>query len=46
MEILPRWTCIATRLGYSQLTLVDRIESVDLKAKKNKVRRRLKEGTK
>ena len=32
---------IATRLGYSQLTLVDRIESVDLKAKKIRVRRRL-----
>jgi len=32
---------IATRLGYSQLTLVDRIESVDLKSKKLRVRRRL-----
>ncbi|MCE8422680.1 MAG: electron transfer flavoprotein subunit beta/FixA family protein [Candidatus Methanoperedens sp.] len=32
---------IATRLGYSQLTLVDRIENVDLKAKKIRVRRRL-----
>jgi electron transfer flavoprotein beta subunit len=32
---------IATRLGYSQLTLVDRIEGVDLQAKKVKVRRRL-----
>jgi electron transfer flavoprotein beta subunit len=32
---------IATRLGYSQLTLVDRIESVDLKTKKIRVRRRL-----
>lgn len=32
---------IATRLGYSQLTLVDRIENVDMKTKKIKVRRRL-----
>jgi len=32
---------IATRLGYSQLTLVDRIENVDLKAKKVRVRRKL-----
>lgn len=32
---------IATRLGYSQLTLVDRIENVDLQAKKVRVRRRL-----
>ncbi|MBM3131478.1 MAG: electron transfer flavoprotein subunit beta/FixA family protein [Chloroflexi bacterium] len=32
---------IATRLGYSQLTLVDRIEDVDLKAKKVRVRRKL-----
>ena len=32
---------IATRLGYSQLTLVDHIESVDLKAKKVKVRRKM-----
>jgi electron transfer flavoprotein beta subunit len=32
---------IATRLGYSQLTLVDRIESVDLKTKKIIVRRKL-----
>ncbi len=32
---------IATRLGYSQLTLVDRIENVDVKAKKIRVRRRL-----
>ena len=32
---------IATRLGYSQLTLVDRIENLDLKAKKVKVRRKL-----
>jgi electron transfer flavoprotein beta subunit len=32
---------IATRLGYSQLTLVDRIESIDLQAKKVRVRRRL-----
>jgi electron transfer flavoprotein beta subunit len=32
---------IATRLGCSQLTLVDRIEEVDLKAKKVKVRRKL-----
>lgn len=32
---------IATRLGYSQLTLVDRIESVDLEAKKVKCRRKL-----
>lgn len=32
---------IATRLGYSQLTLVDRIENVDVKAKKIRVRRKL-----
>lgn len=32
---------IATRLGYSQLTLVDRIENVDVKTKKIRVRRRL-----
>ena len=32
---------IATRLGYPQLTLVDRIENVDLQAKKVKVSRRL-----
>lgn len=32
---------IATRLGYSQLTLVDRIEHLDLKAKKIRVRRKL-----
>jgi electron transfer flavoprotein beta subunit len=32
---------IATRLGYSQLTLVDRIESVDMKTKKIIVRRKL-----
>jgi electron transfer flavoprotein beta subunit len=32
---------IATRLGCSQLTLVDRIEEVDLKTKKVKVRRKL-----
>jgi electron transfer flavoprotein beta subunit len=32
---------IATRLGYSQLTLVDHIEDVDMKAKKIRVRRRL-----
>jgi len=32
---------IATRLGYSQLTLVDQIENVDLQAKKVRVRRRL-----
>jgi electron transfer flavoprotein beta subunit len=32
---------IATRLGYPQLTLVDRIENVDLQAKKARVRRRL-----
>ena len=32
---------IATRLGYSQLTLVDRIENVDMKAKRIRVRRRL-----
>ena len=32
---------IATRLGYSQLTLVDRIESLDLQAKKVRVRRKL-----
>jgi len=32
---------IATRLGYSQLTLVDRIENLDLQAKKVRVRRKL-----
>ncbi len=32
---------IATRLGYSQLTLVDRIENVDVKTRKIRVRRRL-----
>jgi electron transfer flavoprotein beta subunit len=32
---------IATRLGYAQLTLVDRIESLDLEAKKVRVRRKL-----
>jgi electron transfer flavoprotein beta subunit len=32
---------IATRLGYSQLTLVDRIENVDLQAKKIRARRKL-----
>jgi electron transfer flavoprotein beta subunit len=32
---------IATRLGCSQLTLVDRVEEVDLKAKKVTVRRKL-----
>lgn len=32
---------IATRLGCSQLTLVDRVEEVDLKAKTVKVRRKL-----
>lgn len=32
---------IATRLGYSQLTLVDQIENVDLQAGKVRVRRRL-----
>ena len=32
---------IATRLGYSQLTLVDCIENVDLEAKKVRVRRKL-----
>jgi electron transfer flavoprotein beta subunit len=32
---------IATRLGCSQLTLVDRVEEVDLKAKTIKVRRKL-----
>jgi electron transfer flavoprotein beta subunit len=32
---------IATRLGYPQLTLVDRIENVDLQAKKVKASRRL-----
>jgi len=34
---------IATRLGYSQLTLVDRIENIDLRAKKVRVRRRLED---
>jgi electron transfer flavoprotein beta subunit len=32
---------IATRLGYSQLTLVDRIENMDIQAKKVRVSRRL-----
>ena len=32
---------IASRLGYSQLTLVDQIQNVDLSAKKVKVRRKL-----
>jgi len=32
---------IATRLGYSQLTLVDRIENIDIQAKKVRVSRRL-----
>jgi electron transfer flavoprotein beta subunit len=32
---------IATRLGYSQLTLVDSIESLDLEAKKVRVKRKL-----
>ena len=32
---------IATRLGYPQLTLVDRIENIDLQAKKVRVSRRL-----
>lgn len=32
---------IATRLGYSQLTLVDRIEDIDLLARKVRVRRKL-----
>jgi electron transfer flavoprotein beta subunit len=32
---------IATRLGYSQLTLVDQIEHIDLKARKLRVRRKL-----
>ena len=32
---------IATRLGYSQLTLVDQIEDLDLQAKKVRVRRKL-----
>ena len=32
---------IATRLGYSQLTLVDSIENVDLSAKKVRVRRKV-----
>lgn len=32
---------IATRLGYSQLTLVDRIEHVDVQARKIRVRRKL-----
>ena len=31
----------ATRLGYSQLTLVDRIEELDLKNKRIRVRRKL-----
>jgi electron transfer flavoprotein beta subunit len=33
---------IATRLGYSQLTLVDSIENMNLQAKKVRVRRRLR----
>jgi len=33
---------IATRLGYSQLTLVDRIEEIDLSAKKVRVIRKLR----
>jgi electron transfer flavoprotein beta subunit len=32
---------IATRLGYSQLTLVDRVENIDIKTKKIRVRRKL-----
>ena len=32
---------IATRMGYSQLTLVDRIENIDIQAKKVRVSRRL-----
>jgi len=32
---------IATRLGYPQLTLVDRIENVDMQARRVRVRRRL-----
>ncbi len=32
---------IATRLGYSQLTFVNRIENIDLQAKKVRVRRKL-----
>ncbi len=32
---------IATRLGYSQLTLVDQIQDIDLSAKKVRVRRKL-----
>jgi electron transfer flavoprotein beta subunit len=32
---------IATRLGYQQLTLVDRIEDLDLKARRVRVRRKL-----
>ncbi|MBM4452501.1 MAG: electron transfer flavoprotein subunit beta/FixA family protein [Chloroflexi bacterium] len=32
---------IATRLGYSQLTLVDRIESVDIQSRRVKCRRKL-----
>lgn len=32
---------IATRLGYAQLTLVDEIENVDMKAKRVRVRRKL-----
>jgi len=32
---------IATRLNYSQLTLVDRIEEIDIKNKKIRVRRKL-----
>ncbi|MDP7415409.1 MAG: hypothetical protein QF906_00960, partial [Dehalococcoidales bacterium] len=33
---------IATRLGYSQLTLIDRIEEMDLSAKQVKVRRKMR----
>jgi len=33
---------IATRLGYSQLTLVDRIEDIDLSAKQVRVRRKMR----
>ena len=33
---------IATRLGYSQLTLVDRIEEIDLSAKQVRVRRKMR----
>ena len=34
---------IATRLGYSQLTLIDLIENIDLQSRKVRVRRRLEE---